>query len=71
MNVIHAGKIFQDALAFNFDLLRGFGIRRGQLHRDADRAVRGGNFFDEAERNDVARIAGIFDGLERVLDFFL
>src|ERR1700722_13542963 len=66
MNVIHAGKIFQEAFAFDFDLLRGFGIRRGQLHDHADRAVRGGNLFDETERNDVARIAGILDGFERV-----
>ena len=49
VNVVHAGKIFQGAFAFDFDLLRGFGIRRGQLHRDADRAVRGRNFFDEAK----------------------
>jgi hypothetical protein len=52
--VIHAGQSFQHAFAFCFDLLRGFRIRRGQLHRHADRAVRGGNFFDESKRNDVA-----------------
>jgi hypothetical protein len=62
MNVIHAGQRFQNAFAFDFNLLRGFEIRRGQLHRHADRAVGGGNFFDEAERNDVARKAGIFHG---------
>ena len=71
VNVIHAGQSFQNALAFGFDLLRGFGIRRGQLHRHAHRAVRGGDFLDEAEGNDVARKAGILDGLQRVLNVCL
>ena len=70
VNLFHAGQRGDDTLAFDFNLRGGFGIGRGQLHDHADRAVRGRNFFDEAERDDVARIAGILDGLERVLDFF-
>src|SRR5204862_5950214 len=33
--------------------------------RDADRALVRRDLFDQTERNDVARVAGIFDGLQR------
>jgi len=49
-------------------LLNNFRCGGSQLHHHTDRAVGGGDLFHEAEGNDVAAVAGIFDGLEGIFD---
>ena len=67
-NVIDAGQRAQDRLAVGADLLGGVHIGGGHLHHDGDGAVADGDVLDQAERNDVARIAGILDGFQGFLD---
>ena len=52
------------ALTFLANLLCNVGVRSGELQLHAHRAVARRNVFDDAEGNDVAREAGVFDGLE-------
>ena len=59
VNVVHAGKAFSRHVRPRcFDLLRGVGIRRGQLHRHAHRALAAEISLTRPKKR-VARKAGI------------
>ena len=60
--------ISQHLLGVRFYLLRRVVVRGRELNRDIDRAVVRRDVLHDPERNDVARVAGIFHRLEGVGD---
>ena len=51
-----------------FELGGDFRVMGGQLQRDAGGAIARRDIFHEAERHDVARVAGIVHAFEGVFD---
>ena len=58
-------------LHLRLDLRGHGGISARQLDRNADRPRIDRDGFDNAKRDNIARIARIFDRLERLGDYFL
>ena len=68
VNHLRLGQRADGLLTGLLELSGNLVVRRGQLDGDADRAVVRGDVLDDAEGNDVPRIAGIFHRLEGVRD---